>query len=79
MAYAALFELLKTTSDRPAHVARKPEGVIEKPAALPDVQLAFEEGLVGDLLFDSARTGRGIALAAIHALTSYLSGEKITR
>ena len=26
--------------------------VIEKPAQLPDVQLTFEEGLVGDLLFD---------------------------
>ncbi len=26
--------------------------VIEKPAQLPDVQLIFEEGLVGDLLFD---------------------------
>lgn len=26
--------------------------VIEKPASLPDVQLVFEDGLVGDLLFD---------------------------
>jgi TIR domain len=26
--------------------------VIEKPAALPDVQLTFEDGLVGDLLFE---------------------------
>src|SRR5579864_3208861 len=26
--------------------------VIEQPAQLPDVQLTFEEGLIGDLLFD---------------------------
>jgi WD40 repeat protein len=32
--------------------ARDLRAIIEKPAQLPDVQLTFEEGLVGDLLFD---------------------------
>src|SRR6266516_2758606 len=36
--------------------------VIEKPASQPDVQLRFEDALVGDLLFDAQRLGEPLPL-----------------
>ncbi len=61
MAYSALGAALEARSKSvlPMNVAELREAV-ERPAALPDVQLVFEPGLVGDLLYEVA--GRAGAL-----------------
>jgi len=53
MRYPQLHQLIQShqTSVLPMAIPELRE-VIEKPAALPDVQLTFEGGLVGDLLFE---------------------------
>ncbi len=53
MQYAALGKLIEATSKSvlPMDIDDL-RAVIEKPAALPDVRLTFDEGLVGDLLFE---------------------------
>jgi energy-coupling factor transporter ATP-binding protein EcfA2 len=52
MEYPALYSLLQPHQSVPPMSLEELREVIEKPAALPDVKVTFEEQLVGDLLFE---------------------------
>jgi formylglycine-generating enzyme required for sulfatase activity len=62
MEYPTLFDLLQTHQAVPPMSLDDLRDVIEKPAALPDVQVTFEEGLVGDLLFEVRECVGGLPL-----------------
>lgn len=62
MEYPALFDLLQPHLPVPPMSIDNLRDVIEKPAALPDVQVTFEKGLVGDLLFEVRERVGGLPL-----------------